>query len=253
VNPLLNSTQKHDVMLTVDACSYSTSLVELAVAIAASAQSRLHGRFIEDQDLLGVADLPFSREISSTTVQQFPTDTERMQRSLMALGVQFKNTLQRSAQASNVSWSYDYVQGRRDEICFEKQQQVSFTIIARTLLQRNDYSFHSSRHRLLVVDNPSVNLEQVIQVLIKRFGHDRVEITWVKNQRADSSQTDESLIQLLQDRANLTLVTTRLEDLNDILSSRAHIFDYAIISRLESAGLQRQLVNTLECPVILVS
>jgi hypothetical protein len=241
--------QDNGVMLTVDACSYSANMLELAVAIAASKHGHLRGLFVEDEGLLQVAELPFSREISFTTGREHPTDLQRMQRSLQALAAQFKSALQRSAQAFDVSWSYDYVRGRREDIGFI-QPYVAFTIFGQSLLRRSDAKPRSNRHRVLVLDNNSPNLLQALQVLLQRFKHEQTEITQVRNQQLPGTSL---LEQLNQPGNNVAMITTDHANLDAILSARAHEFEYAILSRGENPETQRQVIHSLYCPVILVS
>ena len=52
------------VLVPLDASPESRALLELAADLAACFESSLTGLFIEDEDLLAFADLPFAREVS---------------------------------------------------------------------------------------------------------------------------------------------------------------------------------------------
>ncbi len=253
MNPHSDPKVKTNVILTVDACSYSNNMVELAVAIAASGKIHLHGLFIEDEDLLTVAELPFTREISLTTAQEQPTDTTRMQNSLRALGTQFKTALQRSAQAADVSWSYDYVRGRRDDIALTEERDVRFTILGRTSLHRAETIPRQRTHRILIVEDHSSLIGQILQVLLQRIHADPLEITWLQQGSDLSGQTRSLLEDLQHEHPRMMIHTHKLDDLESILSSRAHAFEYAILPQQTDKGIQQQVLDKLDCPVILVA
>ncbi len=245
--------QKPDVLLTVDARSCSPGMVELAMAMAASSQTQLRALFIEDEDLLDVASLPFSREILFSTAQELPTDFERMQRSLQALAAQFENTLQRSARNAKVSYSYDYVRGRRDDIGLREHQDAVFTILGQTLLRRPGVSAHSRTHKLLLIDDHAEHLEKALQVLLQRFAQDVIEITLVTRQPDPSQRAEALLATSMHDGQKVSITTAGYETLSTLLHEIGHQFDYAIISRHESVQNLQQIIKQLDCPLILVS
>ncbi len=244
--------QDQGVLLTVDACSYSNGMVELAVAIAASVQGHLRGQFIEDEDLMRAASLPFTREISLATAQEHPTDLQRMQRSLRALAAQFKAALQRSAQASNVSWSYDYVSGRREELVV-MHPAMAFSISSQAQLRQTDSKPRTRRYRVLLIDDHSPHLVHALQVLLRQFNHDLVELTQIQNKSPANHALSEALAAAGLDPQHLSTAASDRSELQSILATRAHEFDYALLSRNEDADTRLQVMRKLHCPVILVS
>ena len=70
------------IVVTVDIESHLPSTIELAVAIAASQQGALHGLFIEDEDLLRAASLPFAREVPLTGGKPRTFDDRMLERNL---------------------------------------------------------------------------------------------------------------------------------------------------------------------------
>ena len=247
-----SSHEDSGVLLTVDACSYSNGMVELAVAIAASVQGHLRGQFIEDEDLIRAASLPFTREISFATAQELPTDLQRMQRSLRALAAQFKAALQRSAQASNVSWSYDYVSGRREELVV-KHPAMAFSISSQAQLRQGDAKPRTRRCRILLIDNHSSHLLHALQVLLKQFDHELFEITQIQKSPTSTHALDDALTAAGLDTRRVSTTASDRSELTSILATRAHEFDYAILSRNEDPETRLQVMRKLHCPVILVS
>ena len=52
------------VLVTLDAVSENRTAIDTAVRVAARTGMPLHGLFVEDQDLLRLADLPFARQVT---------------------------------------------------------------------------------------------------------------------------------------------------------------------------------------------
>ena len=81
--PANSEHDKAPVLIVVDTENYSPATIQLAVEIAASLQTGLRGLFIENENLLRVAELPFSREITSTSGDR-PLNVAVIQRSMRA-------------------------------------------------------------------------------------------------------------------------------------------------------------------------
>ena len=52
------------VVIPLDVASEGATAIETAARLAARANAPLHGIFVEDQDLLSVANLPFARQVT---------------------------------------------------------------------------------------------------------------------------------------------------------------------------------------------
>lgn len=83
----------------------------LAVRLAASVDARLKGVFVEDENLLSLADLPFAREISfSGEVRTI--DPDRLLRAMKAQAESVRRALARIAAEAQIEWSFDVRRGR---------------------------------------------------------------------------------------------------------------------------------------------
>ncbi len=241
---------KADVLLRVDSQSISVITIDIAVAMAASVETRLHGLFIENQDLLRAASLPFTREISFTTAEEKPTDYDQMQRSLRAMAAQFRQSLEKAARASQISCSFDYVSGQAVEAMLESRSDNIYTIVGQRSASRVPAAGYASVRRVLLIENHSPHLMHALGVVLKRFSPHRIDITAVVAD--DSARLDlQDKIELLGQR--VTLVELRNHQLDDLLATRAAAFDCAILSKHEDMEVQQLILKQLNCPVILVS
>lgn len=99
------------IIVGLDTSLAAREALQLAVRLAASVDARLKGVFVEDENLLGLAKLPFAREISfSGEVRNI--DPERMLRGIKAQAESARRVLARIASEAQVEWSFDIRRGR---------------------------------------------------------------------------------------------------------------------------------------------
>lgn len=240
------------VLLSVESTSISLLTIDIAVAIAASIPARLQGFFVENEDLLRVASLPFSREISLTTAQEQPTDLEQMRRSIEAMAAKYKNKLQKTAQASNVPWSFDYVR-RSAAIDQTTRSGASYTIVDRSapvfMLRKQN---RPGRRVLLLADH-SAQLEHALHVLLQLFKNTPMEVTIITAEPETKSDQSE-LLHLLENLGEqVSVVLSNHHRFSTILSQPVTHFDCAILSQQEKILGQPEIIEKLRCPMIVVS
>ena len=99
------------IIVGLDTSLAAREALQLAVRLAASVDARLKGVFVEDENLLSLADLPFAREISfSGEVRNI--DPEHMLRAMKAQAESARRALARIAAEARVEWSFDIRRGR---------------------------------------------------------------------------------------------------------------------------------------------
>ena len=244
--------QRQTVMLAADVNSYAVTTVNLAVEMAASADSELHCLFIEDEDLLQVTGLPFTSEISLTTGRERPTSIDQMRRSLRSLAQQFKQTLRHEAQALQITWSFDTVRGRIREISLEPGTDVTYTILGQAVSHRQQPRRIHGPRKILLLGNNSPNQKRALEMLLRRFGHQKIEISFVADDPA-SEVLSEIASLIKRDDQEMMLTVLNRNQLDSLLERSGSSFDCAIISKHGESEERLRVLKTLRCPVILVA
>ncbi len=240
------------VMLAADVSSYSITMVNLAVEMAASVQTGLIGLFIEDEDLLRISGLPCTREITLTTTRERPTSINQMQRSLQAAALQFKKSLQQEAQASQIAWRFDTVRGRMRDIGLKPRLDVSYTILGHPLSHRLQSGQLRKARRILLVLDDSPRQKHALEVVLRRFQHEKVELVVVgEDPGIDVSSVSAS--RTGREDNKIEIVRVNRNELPGLLAGAGHKFDYAILSQHEKAEELARMLNDLRCPAILVA
>lgn len=247
------NTFNKSVVLTVDSESYSLATVDLAVNMAASLKTQLQGLFIEDEDLVRVAELPFTREITFPSALVRSTDATIMQRSLRVVADKFKQHLAKSAQASKVPWTYDYVRGSSQHIGLIANPDVAYTIVAKAIYRRPKPLNYQRPRKLLVVENHSQHLYNALDVVVRSFGDQAVQVVLIK--KSPDSPVDEAILKhpSLASKTNIKVMAFERNQMAQILSNASTTFDYSIVSRQEPVESLNEMFKLLRCPIVLVS
>ena len=112
----------HQVAVALDASLQSSQALQIAAELAATLQVRLEGIFVEDINLIRIAELPFTREIRAASLTREAVELQRMEQELKSLANQERQRLEKIAQEKGISCSFRI---RRGHIKSELMQYVS--------------------------------------------------------------------------------------------------------------------------------
>jgi nucleotide-binding universal stress UspA family protein len=100
------------ILVALDASPHSLAALDMAVDLAAKMEAELAGLFVEDVELLRMAESPSAREIAYTTASEIPLNRSIMERKLRAQSEQIRNAVAAAAQRAQVRWSFQTVRGQ---------------------------------------------------------------------------------------------------------------------------------------------
>jgi hypothetical protein len=235
------------VIVTVDAQSYLPPTIELAVALAASKQIALHGLFVEDVDLMCVAELPFTQEVPLFSGQPRSLDNRQLQRSLDKLAIEFQQLLMRQAEHHSLACSYSTVRGRKHALELGESARAEFFIVG----QPGRGPQRSARPlRILLLANRTTQLLPALEVILDRNPDRRVELLLLSN---DGEYSPALTGDLLVRHPGIVQTTLNDDQLQQTLLSRELRTDYVIADRQLGPGRLGQVLRLATCPVIVVS
>ena len=99
------------ILVAVDGSDQSLAALEAAATLAAQLEAELEALFVEDADLLRLADLPCGRVLSLLLLEAERTDRERMERQLRLQAARAQDAVRRRAAALGVRASFRAVRG----------------------------------------------------------------------------------------------------------------------------------------------
>ncbi len=106
-----SSSEIRRILVAVDASPRSLARIETAAELAANLQAELIGIFVEEANLLRMAELPFAREISMFSPIVRRIELERLQWELRAQADRMRRALASAADSRKVPWTFSQVRG----------------------------------------------------------------------------------------------------------------------------------------------
>jgi hypothetical protein len=103
------------VVVTLDAASENPTAIDTAARLAARAKAPLHGIFVEDENLLRWASLPFTRHIALGAGAE-PFTTEQVELHLQVAAERARRDLRAAAKRHGVEYSFEIVRGAAEAV-----------------------------------------------------------------------------------------------------------------------------------------
>lgn len=103
------------VLVVLDNVAANDEVLRTAAAIASAEACELTGLFIEDQDLLRLAALPFAREVQLAGARTRRLEPELVRQALRAQASQARAAVAKYAATHRLTWSFQEAQGRTNE------------------------------------------------------------------------------------------------------------------------------------------
>ncbi|MBW1882245.1 MAG: universal stress protein [Deltaproteobacteria bacterium] len=99
------------ILLALDLSPESQAAAVLAVEVAAAFGAKIEGLFVEDREMLDLADHPLAREVDIFGARTQPVERARLERSLRAQAVRARTLLARVAGRRGIAWTFRVVRG----------------------------------------------------------------------------------------------------------------------------------------------
>ncbi|MCO6457006.1 MAG: universal stress protein [Pirellulaceae bacterium] len=119
------------ILVALDASSRRLATLEAAAQWAALLRAELHGLFVEDENLLRLAGLPFAREVAFCSATMRDLDLAAMERILRSQAEAVRNDLVEVAQRVRVRWSFQVARGHVARTSREAARDADLLIIGR--------------------------------------------------------------------------------------------------------------------------
>lgn len=100
------------ILVALDASPHSLAALDMAVDLAASMEAELAGLFVEDVELLRMAESPCAREIPYSAATGTALSRSLMERKFRAQSEQIRSAVAAAAHRAQVPWSFRIVRGQ---------------------------------------------------------------------------------------------------------------------------------------------
>jgi nucleotide-binding universal stress UspA family protein len=117
------------ILVAVDTSSVGLAALQAAGDLAVELRAQLHGLFVEDIDLLRIAELPFAREIAYLSATQRSLDTADVERMLRGRAEQVRKAVASAAEQARVDWSFRVARGRLAEATLVAASEIDLVVM----------------------------------------------------------------------------------------------------------------------------
>lgn len=101
----------HRVLVALDTSARGRAALEAAVRLAQNLHAELQGLFVEDEDLVRLASLPFAREVDLASASSRELGSINMERALRAAAEEAQRTFVAASEQVNLRWTFRVVRG----------------------------------------------------------------------------------------------------------------------------------------------
>lgn len=120
------------ILVALDTSPHSVAALEAAVQLAAEWGAELVGLFVEDLDLLRLAQLPFAREVSAYSARLRAIGPEDLELQLRAQAARLRRQMARLAMRRGVQWSFEVSRGDIVAELLEQAEDADLVILGKT-------------------------------------------------------------------------------------------------------------------------
>lgn len=120
------------ILVALDASPHSLAALEVAVDLAAQLGAELEGLFVEDINLLNLADLPMARELVVYATHPRSLDRMRMAEQLHVQASMARKALEQLAEKAQVSWSFRVSRGVIVAELLAAAEEMDLILLGRT-------------------------------------------------------------------------------------------------------------------------
>ena len=248
------------IAVTLDALDLSSVALDQAARLARHMGAQLEGIFVEDIDLLQLAELPFLREVRRSSRSVEAMNPARMEQELRVLARRAERLLGEQAARHHVSWSFRIWRGSIDSELLAAAMEVDVLALTRlgSMLARSPAACPG--HSAIAVlydggDSAARALDTATSLAAEQ--HARLNILLPVAQGMDTAVLQqEATLRLGEPAGEVQFIQMPDASLPALLEALAGTGNAALILQRDHELLQtptlRHCLNSLNCPVLVV-
>jgi nucleotide-binding universal stress UspA family protein len=250
------------VLVVLDASSRQLTALDEAADLAAALRAELRGLFVEDVNLLRLAELPFAREIASCSTAVRQLDLVVMERMIRTEAEQQRRALANAAQRVRVQWSFQVARGNVARTSREAVEDADMLIVGREsiglhpLIPRRAWDVEQP----MVVafeGSPASQRALAIAAELTPAKEDRLAIAILAGEPLQFQSLQRSCDEWMRGHGLPVSRTATVLGTASGLATLAHARHARLVliasdSRLLDDGGLERLLNDLDCPLALV-
>ena len=261
------------VAIALDASLQSSQALQAAAEMAASLQVELEGIFIEDINLIHLAELPFAREIRPASMTEETVNLQRMEQELRSLARQQQQKLELVAREKGIRCSFRSRRGQIKAELMNAVTEVDVLTLCRPVHRSAVFSRETIGYTMPAAVSPMQQARSSVSVIFGRAENEKKAVL-AAARLADRLDQDISVLLTgdtdaetadLQREAE-TILGSQAQEVNYIRLSGSQISDLVIATvssnsrvllvssnnSLVTGGQLWPYLEQVSCPVLIV-
>ncbi|MFO8085937.1 MAG: universal stress protein [Desulfobacterales bacterium] len=244
------------IMAALDASTSSLNALQTAVDLAARFDAELLGLFVEDINLLRLAQLPFAREVSFFSSRSRRIAPDEMELQLRTQAARIRNVLAQTADRLGVAWEFRTVRGDVGSEVLAAGADVDLVVIGKLGRSLPGMQRSGSTVRTLLLQRTGMTM-----ILETRVQFIRTPVAAIYDNIKSARRTLDTAVQLAQlvDAPLIVFIlaenTDKAENLKGHASEQLRELDIQVVFRLFIKPTLKQLAagirNETRGPVII--
>jgi nucleotide-binding universal stress UspA family protein len=135
----MNNSSIKRILVALDASEANRSALQAAATLASQLQAELQALFVEDINLLRLAELPFAREMMFGSSEGHRITPANMERQIQAQAIRLRRLVEATAQQSKIKAEFKVLRGQISRELLLASQQMDLLILGKStqLLQQS--------------------------------------------------------------------------------------------------------------------
>ena len=117
------------ILVALDTSARGRAALEAALQLALNSSAELQGLFVEDEDLVRLASLPFACEVDFASASSHQMQLVNMERALRAAAEETQNAFAQALQQRNLQWTFRIVRGTVTQTSLAAAGDVDLLVI----------------------------------------------------------------------------------------------------------------------------
>ncbi len=266
------------ILVALDTSPHSLAAMRAAVELASEWGADLVGLFVEDLDLLRLAQLPFAREVAEYSARVRRLGQEDVELQLRAQATRLRRELSRHAMRQGVRWRFRVARGVIPRELLAEAEEADLVILGKTgwsesrrMGSTTRVVVTEARGRVLVLHSEArmVSALRVVYdgsqaaqraldsaAMLAAQSQRELSVLLLVESEADAAELRKQAAKMLAERGLSARYRTLIEPDPDELAEAAEALDCVLVLPADLAGMPEQamlkFMDQLECPVLLV-
>lgn len=249
------------ILVSMDTSACGQAALDVAVRLAINCRAELHGLFVEDEDLVRLASLPFAREIEFSSASTRKLQSANMERELQASAQQAQRAFAAATQQFNLQWTFQIVRGTVTQASLAAADDVDLLVIGnqghRSLNMTVDYlpQRAATRNRIVAVFDGSPSAFRAIE-LASNLAESRSDGLTILVLADNGAERSRQCLLWLQQHGIRAEINQAIRPSNEAVIDYVQKYspDVVLINRDSDAVGESQIyriINEFDCPLIL--